>query len=76
MHTTKVTDFPYPGSNLPFTTVTIEASSEGHRHINTSMSNDRQDVTIFFGSPAEAKKFASDLLVAASLAETAREMNQ
>ena len=69
MHTTKVTNFPHANSGTPFTSVIIQGSSEGNRHINTSMSSRTQEVTLFFGSPAEVRQFATDLLVQASTDE-------
>jgi hypothetical protein len=67
MHTTKVTNFPESSASKAFANVRITVGEDSH--INTSMSNHGNEVTIFFDSPAEIRQFASDLLTQASTKE-------
>ena len=67
MHTTKVTNFPESSASKAFANVRITVGEDSH--INTTMSNHGNEVTIFFDSPAEIRQFASDLLTQASTKE-------
>jgi len=67
MHSTKVTNFPESSASKAFANVRVTVGEEGH--INTSMSNHRCEVVLFFDSPAEIRQFASDLLTQASTKE-------
>jgi methylglyoxal synthase len=63
MHSTEVTNFP---EGNKFATVEITMDKEGDQHITASISKHSSEVTLFFNSPVEIQKFATNLLIQAA----------
>ena len=64
MHTTEVNNFSQKPT--PFATMVISLGKDGAGHINTTMSEQGCDVTLFFQSVEEITQFATDLLIQAA----------